>query len=437
MTKYICRFMPFREKGRTDAPLRCRVSWDSSRCIVSFNVGYRVSPERWDREAQQCLPGTYHGTRRTPAAVVNREVAEVRRRVDAVFAVLSEGGKVPTAEEFRAALNEAVQDLNPELAAVVHRFIVYGQTQKGWADGTADIYRVLRRNIQESSPALKLRDVSTSTLDLLVGAWLAKGLKHSTVRGYVGYLRSVLKWAKKRYNFPDEWEHYELALKVSSPAPVFLTPEELAAVQGLKLPEGMLKWVRDFFCFCCYTSLRYSDAHRLRWENVGRDSFVTTTKKTVKPVAIDLSPLSQAILDEYVDYGYKGGYVLPRVSVRNLNDHLPQICRMAGIIRPVTKTELRGGRRVEVTRPKCDWVTSHTGRHTFIANALSLGIPADIIMKWTGHKNYASLRPYVDILESAKANSMRMLAERLAGENNRPKKAERRGKSSGNRSGDL
>lgn len=425
MTKYICRFMPFREKGRKDAPLRCRVSWDSSRCIASFNVGFRVSPERWDREEQQCVPGSYHGSRRTPAATINRELSELRRRVDAVFSSLSEGGRVPTPEEFRAALNEAAQDLNPDLVAVVHEFIVYGQTNKGWAEGTADLYHVLRFNLQEASPGLRLCDISTNTLDRLLGVWLSKGLKHSTIRGYFNILRGVLRWAKKRYSFPNEWESYELSLKTSSPSPVFLTPEELAAVQALDLPEGPMKWVRDVFCFCCYTSLRYSDAHRLRWVNVGRDYLTVTTKKTVKPVVIDLSPLSQAILDEYVDYGFEGGHVLPRVSVAVMNSYLPRICRKAGIVTPVTKTELRGGRRIDVTRPKCEWVSSHTGRHTFIANALSMGIPPNVVMKWTGHADYAAMKPYVDIVESVKADSMQLFAERLAKvSENRAEKAE-------------
>ena len=43
---------------------------------------------------------------------------------------------------------------------------------------------------------------------------------------------------------------------------------------------------------------------------------------------------------------------------------------------------------------------------TFIVNALSLGIPLNVVMKWTGHNDYTSMKPYIDIVDSIKAASM-------------------------------
>lgn len=33
----------------------------------------------------------------------------------------------------------------------------------------------------------------------------------------------------------------------------------------------------------------------------------------------------------------------------------------------------------------CKLVGTHTGRRTFIVNALSMGITPNVVMKWTGH----------------------------------------------------
>ena len=49
---------------------------------------------------------------------------------------------------------------------------------------------------------------------------------------------------------------------------------------------------------------------------------------------------------------------------------------------------------------------THTGRRTFIVNALSLGITPNIVMKWTGHSDYKAMKPYIDIVDSIKASSM-------------------------------
>jgi hypothetical protein len=50
---------------------------------------------------------------------------------------------------------------------------------------------------------------------------------------------------------------------------------------------------------------------------------------------------------------------------------------------------------------------THTGRRTFIVNALSLGIPPNIVMKWTGHSDYKAMKPYIDVVDEIKAESMK------------------------------
>ena len=54
-----------------------------------------------------------------------------------------------------------------------------------------------------------------------------------------------------------------------------------------------------------------------------------------------------------------------------------------------------GNQRYEEVYPKYELLTSHCGRRTFIINALYLGINAEVIMKWTGHNDYKSMKPYI------------------------------------------
>ena len=41
-----------------------------------------------------------------------------------------------------------------------------------------------------------------------------------------------------------------------------------------------------------------------------------------------------------------------------------------------------------------------------ICNALALGIPPQVVMKWTGHSDYKAMKPYIDIADDIKANAM-------------------------------
>ena len=62
--------------------------------------------------------------------------------------------------------------------------------------------------------------------------------------------------------------------------------------------------------------------------------------------------------------------------------------------------------RIDKIQSKWELVGTHTGRRTFIVNALSLGITPNIVMKWTGHSDYKAMKPYIDIVDSIKASSM-------------------------------
>lgn len=65
-------------------------------------------------------------------------------------------------------------------------------------------------------------------------------------------------------------------------------------------------------------------------------------------------------------------------------------------------------RFAEVT-PKYALLGTHAGRRTFICNALALGIPPQVVMKWTGHSDYKAMKPYIDIADDIKANAMSKL----------------------------
>ena len=46
------------------------------------------------------------------------------------------------------------------------------------------------------------------------------------------------------------------------------------------------------------------------------------------------------------------------------------------------------------------------GRKTFICFMLSIGIAPQVVMKFTGHADYKSMKPYIDIAEKAKTDAM-------------------------------
>ena len=49
------------------------------------------------------------------------------------------------------------------------------------------------------------------------------------------------------------------------------------------------------------------------------------------------------------------------------------------------------------------WPVSYTH---LICNALALGIPVQVVMKWTGHSDYKAMKPYIDIADDIKIQAM-------------------------------
>ena len=89
-----------------------------------------------------------------------------------------------------------------------------------------------------------------------------------------------------------------------------------------------------------------------------------------------------------------------------MNQQLKEVAKECGLNTLITQIHLKGAKRVETVQPKHELITTHTGRRTFISNALMKGIPVDVVMKWTGHSDYNAMKPYIAIADKAKKNEM-------------------------------
>ena len=69
---------------------------------------------------------------------------------------------------------------------------------------------------------------------------------------------------------------------------------------------------------------------------------------------------------------------------------------------PVRETYYKGNERIDEVTHKYALLSTHAGRRTFICNALARGIPAQVVMKWTGHSDYKAMKPYIDIADDIK-----------------------------------
>lgn len=269
--------------------------------------------------------------------------------------------------------------------------------------GLIAFVRYLRDDKVLKTPRKKKADRTADDREAIIG------LKNSTIDKKLGYLRWFLTWATdKGFNDNLAYKTFKPTLKVTQKKVIYLTREELLKLQALEIPAGKayLESVRDVFIFCCFTGLRHSDVLHLRRIDDKGDHIEVTTIKTADSLSIDLNQVARDILDKYKAIEYPGGKALPVIQNQAMNRDLKELCKLAGINEVIGSTTYKGNERRDVENQKWQLIGTHTGRRTFIVNALSLGIAPSVVMKWTGHSDYKSMKPYIDIVDEIKAKSM-------------------------------
>ena len=164
--------------------------------------------------------------------------------------------------------------------------------------------------------------------------------------------------------------------------------------------------MRDVFAFCAFTSLRYSDVKALRWSDVDETCITVTTQKTTDALRIELNNYSSELISRYVDEAFPDDRVFPVISNQKMNDKLKELGQLCGFCQLIRTTEFRNGKRIDALTPKWKLLSTHAARRTFICNALMMGIAPNIVMRWTGHADYDSMKPYIAIADSVKAKEM-------------------------------
>lgn len=213
---------------------------------------------------------------------------------------------------------------------------------------------------------------------------------------------------RKGYNSHLFFEDFKPKLKSTQKKVIFLTPSEFKKFREFEIPANKkyLDRVRDVFLFQCFTGLRYSDVENLKKSDIKADFIEITTIKTSDSLRIELNKHSRKILEKYKDYVDDKNRALPVITNQKMNEYLKELAELVGINEPIRETYYIGNKRFDEVMPKYALLGTHAGRRTFICNALSLGIPPQVVMKWTGHSDYKAMKPYIDIADEIKINAM-------------------------------
>jgi len=401
-----------------NVPIRMRVNFASKR--IEFTTGYRIDAAKWDSDKQRVRNGCTNKLKQS-ASEINASLLGYYTEVQEIFKKFEVEEIVPTPEQIKEAFNALhnpieIEEVPPRKSTpnafykVFDEFVRDCGRQNDWTDSTYEKFAAVKNHLMNFRDGLTfdffdekgLNDYVTYLRDI-------KEMRNSTIGKQLSFLKWFLRWAfKKGLHQNNAYDSYKPKLKSTQKKIIFLTWEELNKLREFEIPAAKqaLDRVRDVFLFQCFTGLRYSDVFNLRRSDIKGDHIEVTTVKTSDSLIIELNKHSKAILDKYKDVAFEDDKVLPVITNQKMNDYLKELAELAGIDEPVRQTYYRGNERIDEVTPKYALLGTHAGRRTFICNALALGIPPQVVMKWTGHSDYKAMKPYIDIADDIKANAM-------------------------------
>lgn len=406
----------------TEGRVRCVVTWHGMR--VRLSVNHNVNPDYWEKALQRCRAKTTHGKYKTPAATINRDIDDFETLVNGIFHTFEEADIIPDKKQFADEFNRLTADdtettdtADESIFPIFDKYIAENIRNGRWSESARKKNNTIRRHLYTMNPTLTFSQLEESGMADFIAFLSSKpdkdkriGLNNDTIKKDISFVKAFIRWAQEKgYIGENKFLLQKARLKTARKTVIFLTWEELMTVYHYDFGKlNYLAQVRDVFCFCCFTSLRYSDVRNLRKSNFHDTSFTITTIKTHDTITIELNKFSKAILDKYKDTPFPDDKVLPVISNQRMNDYLKEIGRRCGIDSPITTTIYKGMQRIDETHPKWKLLTTHAARRTFVTNALMMGIPPSIVMKWTGHSDYRAMKPYIDVVDESAKKAMEL-----------------------------
>ena len=451
-------YLDKKENKKKEHQVRITVAMRGVRMVGT--IGYNVPMSMWDAKRKQFKKGVANSdgvdsdiiksrlsdieshfnnlelrtTDKFTMEQLRAELAKAIAKNQAKLAAINDGASEEVIEkkEAEAEKKERKPKVKPA-AEYMDEFIREESRLKEWSLETLKMVKSFKNHLLKFKKTAGLDYYDKNGLDKFITYLRSDcGLEENSVQKQYKNLTWFLRWAiRKGYTLIRDVESYDPVFKTVKKPVIFLTKEELDKLYNLEIPasgtvlklkthEGReyektvmdsaaMSKARDLFCFCAFTSLRYSDVVEVRKTDIHQGVMTITTQKTHDRLPIVLHKNALAILEKYKDEDFKNGKALPYITNQQMNRALKDLGEICGFNTPYTITCYRNGTRYDDVYPKYELIGTHTGRKTFICFALSNGVPPDVVMKFTGHCDYKSMKPYIDITESAKRDAISLM----------------------------
>lgn len=363
--------------------------------VVRYAIGLSIAPKHWDKTAERAIR-----TKAYPQHVeVNTALEHMLNEANKAYALaVKKYGYKPTAANFKEFADAIFRPASHSFFDVCREFAQReGKAPKTIAR-TDDLISLLTEFERTTGTPVTLESIDARLYNSLLKHMKEKEYKINTARAYIVAFKAVIRYAQKQgKQVNDAYRFFEIPKPAAADDSEYLTEAEIEKIHNTPTYSESEQKAKDIFSICCYTGLRYSDAVRITPQMVKPDFIEITTKKTKAVVRVPKMWHTEEILQRYNNK-------MPHLKLSYLNQYIRRLAERAGFTELVTKTITTLAGTKQVTKPRCEFLASHTGRRSFATNAFKKGVPTLVISKITGHKTESSFLRYIGVKDEEVIN---------------------------------
>ena len=385
-----------------------------------FPSGHRVREKHWNAVKQEIRAGgvedvpaiivrddmeTAESKKPNPVATANTQLRDFKSKLDTIIREYFQKHNVkPTIKQVEAlndVANEAPPLDSPKLTNVIDALGAFIET-KDVKPNSLKAYAALRQNLRDymaKNQDWTLETLTVAAFDGFQGWLTSKGFHNTTVERRVIAMKKFLESHTEQLTF--HYKDLKPKHKVKPPknlVVITLSIDELKALEALDLSHDPRKHrVQQLFLVQAWTGLRFSDVVRLNSSHIDGDTVRIDINKTQDFSTIPLFPTAGRVLA-------KIGTKPITVSNQEYNRELKLVMKALAdkepsLLKSITQLHAIGKVRKPTTKPKWEWISSHTARRSFVTMCIQQSIPQHFVMRWSNHSDPRSFRKYQNAMQ--------------------------------------
>lgn len=393
---------------------------------LKYSTGEKIEPKYWNT-----AKGRVSETRKFPQfPEFNSRLQHIEDTAFNVFRKLQNDKVTLTNDVLKENLNLALERTQNTKASDLLTFSkqLIEEAKKGeyrklggelFSKGTITDFngtmKALERFKASKKFSLDFENINMRFYDQFVAFVQSEGKAKSTVGKLIKNVKNFMRVAEDRglhsngiYRTRSFKKVEEVNLEIS------LDTSDLSKLQELDLSsKPSLERVRDLFLVGCNTGQRFSDWNRITLDNIDKNEILKfKSQKTGKECEVPVYPVVKEILQKY-------NGKLPLLTNQKMNKYLKDLGKLAGFKEKHLRTETKGEEKVTFSFERWERITTHTARRSFATIMFfEYKVPAEIIMKVTGHKKLSTFMRYIRAKEGQLANTVREMVPNMMKQEN-------------------